>query len=154
MPLVINAADANNWVLVYESFVSANTTLLRKHIPIARFNTNPIFDSHFLLIKAFSAQVKPNWNLAFYTSQQIAIDTIGLSTSDQNFVALGLNIAKFPNYSSAYGLRIDIPPWHKEMDISIWKYVGIVKDTGELLEDNQIQITRIEGKIDGLSPAP
>lgn len=154
MALIIDATDSNNWLLVYENFLTAIPILPKGHIPLPRILTDSLFDSHFLLIGANSTQIKPKWNLAFFASQLITIPGIGRSFSDQEFVGLGLNIAKFPAYSNAYGLRIDIPFWHKEMDIRIWKYTGIIKDTGERLEDNQIQITRIEGKIDGLSTAP
>lgn len=150
MAPIVNVNNAANWLKVYETTLTAVSTFPRGHNPIPAFSIPVQFDSHCLIIEASSSLAKPTWNLAFRVSQRFGVEGVRLVEGDSQAIRLGSTLVRFPVFSDTYTLKIRFPRWHREMDLTVWKYTGIMLDTNDLLGDSQIQLARIESKVDAI----
>jgi hypothetical protein len=77
--------------------------------------------------------------------------------STQRVVLLnrGGTLIQFPRYAPQYRLEVEVPKWHKEMDLTIWEYIGPITDTTvqavlEQADLIRVDLLRIETKLDAL----
>lgn len=127
--MVSRALDLSNsadWLRVYDVTLSAIPVggMPGRYYRIPNHSIPTIFDRHTLAIGASSTQTQPNWSLAFYAAMLVQIPGVGKAEVISIPVVLGLKVIEFPVLSSEFTLKIRFPKWQREMDITVWKYVG------------------------------
>lgn len=122
--------DANNWEQIYDVILSAEVLagMPNYHHPIPAHSIPVVIDRHTLIVGALSGSAKPTWNLGYYLSMVTHVQGIGRPELASKFIRLGLNLVRLPPVTPEYTLKARIPKWHQEMQIVIWKYVGVEEE--------------------------
>lgn len=134
-----------NWDLVLRQsyFTQLNPAYPKGFIPIPAITLS--LDSHTLVIGAKSSKARVSWYLAAYVIPKLLFSPSSTSnfvgavqTQERQRIKLDtLNLIKFTDFGlSPYLLEISIAPWHQEIDLEVWKYLGneSSKPVNELLQ--------------------
>lgn len=122
-----------NWDLVLRQTYFAQTT---PNEPRGFFPIPPIsisVDRYTLTIGAKSTKAKSNWRLGAFVAPRLLF----LPSSTSDFVAAvqseraqpvflnRLTLIQFTDFGiTPYLLEINVPHWHQELSLEIWKYSG------------------------------
>lgn len=132
---ILDVTDPTLWEEVYNvTLIAQSSPVSNVFTPLPKFNIPRIFDKYTLVIGANNQYMKPNWNLAFYVAMNIQIAGVGKTEVTNRFVRIGLTLLRFPSVAPSYTLQARIPKWHREMDFTIWQYIGNERDVLDLLE--------------------
>ena len=152
MSSILNFNNSDYWQKVYETTLVAQAGSRSSfYYPIGDHNLPGTFSSHTLLVGASSFKAKPTWRLGFYLSMIISAVGVGSFTASQKSIPFGLTLVRFPPLSNEFSLKASIPKWHEEMSMSVWLYVGSESDVRDLLFEVEVDLNRIESKIDALN---
>lgn len=153
--------DRLNWDIVLRRTYEAQSDRAeapRTYVPIPPITVS--VDSYTLAIGAKSSKAKASWYLAARVAPQLLITP----STTSNFVAFmqseepkrialnRLNLIRFVDFGiKPYVLEINIPRWHTEMYVEVWKYSGIDvsnSDLASLLQDTRQRVINIENKLE------
>lgn len=130
MAPILDVDNSANWVHIYGTtlYAAASSTIPPVYAPIPIHSIPGIFYERTLAVGSSSTQTKPNWKLGFWLIGAVQIPDVGLANITSVPIVLGLTLVRLPNLHSEFKLKAQIPKWHKEMSIDIWKYVGVEND--------------------------
>lgn len=158
MPTVLDLQNAQLWQLLYVSGVYQVVHVGNGWVPIPPFYLPIICTHHTLMVSAESQLAKAEWWLGIRL--QMIIDAPGTDFGEIPAQSINVPInrpflVQFSDLSDSYRLRVEVPPWHEEMSIRIWQYIGITSDSTEDLIIStaagiEQDLARIESKIDNL----
>jgi hypothetical protein len=122
--------DSLNWDLVRRQTYTAIPGPETSYFPIPPITV--ICESHLMMFGFRNDEAKKTWWLAATVSQRLL--TLPSSTSEflasveafnQRCGLRQLTLIKFPNWGLLPFLaEINIPKWHKQMYVEVWKYSG------------------------------
>jgi hypothetical protein len=125
--------------------------------PIPTFQIPILFESPILAIAAENQDAHSWWRLGCRVRQLFDVEGPTEVASTQRVVLLnrGGTLIQFPRYAPQYRLEVEVPKWHKEMDLTIWEYIGPITDTTvqavlEQADLIRVDLLRIETKLDAL----
>lgn len=141
----------NNWEVIYDITLEAVSITTTRFTPIPDHQIPLTLDTHVLLVGSSSFKVRPTWKLGFYLNMVVNAPGVGNFTAANQPIPLGLSLVRFPPISSEFFLKVNIPKWHQEMSIRVWKYIGGSLDVFDYFHEINTDLIRIENKIDNLS---
>lgn len=159
MSETLQLSNSAHWGVPYQISRRANSySTTGLFFPIPSFEVPIQFESPILAIAANSQDAKSWWILGCRVRQLFEVPVIPEEVASvQRRVLLnrGGTLIQFPRYVSQYRLEVEIPKWHRSMDITIWEYLGPITDTVEqaVLEQTdliRVDLLRIEAKVDAL----
>jgi len=143
------------WEFLYDESKTAQTPGPGVFVPIPRVTLPIILQEKVLVIGTSATDTKPSWKSAGSVTQRLLIPGLGQSGVDatrQNLRLNALTLLIFPVLTPDYQLDIDVRPWLRNLDISVWRYTGPEQnDIVELIQTLKIDVLRVEAKIDSLS---
>ncbi len=153
--------DRLNWDIVlrrtYEA-QSDRSDAPRTYIPIPPIAVS--VDSYTLAIGASSNKAKPSWYLAARVAPRLLFSPSSTSdflaavqSEEPKRIGLNrLNLIRFTDFGiKPYLLEINIPKWHTQMYLEIWKYSGTDVSSADLasqLQDIRQRVIKIENKLE------
>lgn len=152
---VLQLSNAANWQDIYSREFQAQIISDKAHIPIPEVTIPILLDRHILAIYANSMTAKRSWDTAGYLKQKISLGLITGGAPDAEVIhsrRIGLRritLVTFPKLTTEYGLGFNAPFWLRDINLTIWKYVGAESDsTEDLIQRVRDDLVRIEFKID------
>lgn len=134
------------WRRIYtNSFAARTVPGTTSFSPIADKTLPIVVDSHVLAVGVDSRSAKSTWRLGFWLSQLLKIEGAGYAEHQSTAIVLGLTLVRFELLTPTYQLKAKFPKWHKDLNVSIWKYTGNQTDPFEAVG---LTLSRIESKID------
>lgn len=145
---------AGVWEFLYDESREAQQPAPGQYIPIPRVTLPILLQEKVIVIGTSSTKVRPNWKSAGTVTQRLLIPSLGVGVVDgfrQNLRVNALTLVVFPQLTPDYQLDIDVHPWIRDLDISIWRYIGPEQnDIIELIQTLKIDVLRVEAKVDQL----
>ena len=123
---------------------------LWKSLPIPEIVTDIQPISNIVAVRASSTSNPGYWKFGGYASQKIVpgIAEGGASplatTSSQKIWLDRLSILFFPDLTDSYYLTFNIPYWLRQIDLSVWQYLGVIEDSTEQ------KLDYIQGRLEAL----
>ena len=110
--------DENNWQSVYNQSHSLTGDTLTKEISIPGSLTE-----HTIRIYTTSLVAKPHWWLAGTLCQLLGSNTQRDFEGSRWRVPLNrITLIQLPQLTTSYGLKFEVPRWHKEITLVIETY--------------------------------
>lgn len=152
MTISYDLGDPLAWELIFTGTRSMSTApkSLWKSLPIPEIVTDIQPISNIVAVRASSASNPGYWKFGGYASQKIVpgIAASGSSllatTSSQKIWLDRLSILFFPDLTDSYYLTFNIPYWLRQIDLSVWQYLGAVEDSTEQ------KLDYIQGRLDAI----
>jgi hypothetical protein len=124
--------NSNNWSIFWHETLQAEDVpnAATRFYPIPKKIIGITLESPIIAIYAHSQSAQGNWKYAGRIFAKIATGlTVSAGTPDtvvkvSKFWLNQIEIIRFPNFSSAYSLEIEIPYWIRDESITIWEYIG------------------------------
>lgn len=133
--LILSLANAENWESVYTTSVEAVSMTPGGHQPIVAIPIPILINSPIIAIYADNPSARPTWYRAGYLIQKIRIGvTVGGQADTESFSTRRVflrqvSLAIFPTLQNDYELVFRPVYWHKQINLSLWKYTGPRSDT-------------------------
>jgi hypothetical protein len=145
---MLQLQNVNNWEQVHNaSYSAAPGSLTGYYVPIPAFELPITLERTTLAVRCYNPDALPKWFLGARLTQLVPTGLIAgqkISGTRLNARINAISLLRFPKISTDYVLRCEIPTWFKELEITIWQYVG----TGD--EDVEQAIAALSDKIDNL----
>lgn len=158
MPPVLDLQNPQNWNSIYESGVLRVSRVGSGWIPIPAFDIPVICQHHILFCTAESQLAKQFWWLGIRLQMLIDVPGTPFEVIQADKINIPVNrgfLARFPQLTDQFRLRVEVPPWHEEISIRLWEYTGSSADSTEDLiittaQGIEADLLRIEEKVDQL----
>ncbi|MGM3305103.1 hypothetical protein ACSQ6I_03810 [Anabaena sp. WFMT] len=151
MNRILELQDASNFLLQYSNSFTAEVIEMQDgkniYAKLTEIIIPVVFDKPVLNINiTTSVPVGKIWEFAG-TLRQVVSTGLGDSITEQQPLSLiQRNLIVFSKVAGDYTLRYKPPKWFIDLNIAIYQYDG--EDTSEI----EIDLARIETKIDALTP--
>lgn len=131
MAPILDVNNASNWLHIYNHtlYAAVIPTTPPRYTPIPVHKIPLILDRRTLAVGSSSTLAKPTWRLGFFLIGSVQIPGIGLADVTSLPIFFGLNLVRLPNLHDQFVLKARIPKWQQEMEMSIWKYIGVESDS-------------------------
>lgn len=159
MTRILQLGNADNWEQIYQTTVAAVTLNSKIHNPIPEITVPILLETHILAVYVTTDIPEGRkWNFAGFLNQKFELGLTVGGTPEADELSrrkLWLNKIKlilFPKLTATYSIAFGVPEWFKNVNVTVWQYVGTDYDSVEqfLIEDIQPALARIESKIDAL----
>jgi hypothetical protein len=139
MAIQYQFTNSTNW----ESFWSQNyqaqpvLNVLERYYPIGKVSPGILLDSPIIAIYCDNPQAPLNWR---YGARFFIKSFTGLTVNagtPETVLKVGkiylnqIEIIQIPPVASEFGIDFEIPYWHREFNLRIWKYTGNNQNTNE-----------------------
>ncbi|MGI0494227.1 hypothetical protein ACN4EG_20775 [Alkalinema pantanalense CENA528] len=168
MSLIVRLSDAGNWRLMFLQTFQGDINSWRNYrIPAIDIIEIPFtIAGRILTIGATYIEARPTWRTAGTMVQEVAAtldDTLvfpgisggstAIDTARRNIPLNTTALQIFPRYASEHRYRFEPNGWIPRLTLGIWEYIGTEGDEiADQLESIKVDLTRIEVKVDGLTP--
>lgn len=158
--LVLNVGDSHSWNPIWNTQVdSASAPNRNYYYPIPEIEVPLLLDKFVLAVYADSETARPHWHSAGFANQKLRSGITVGGNPDARFNGSHriwlkrIAILVLPRVSNEYSLSFDIHPWHEEISLQLWEYVGDTSDSTENLinEVRSNELSRIEIKVDEIA---
>ncbi|MDZ8228295.1 hypothetical protein [Nostoc sp. ChiVER01] len=160
MTRILQLGNADNWEQIYHTTVAAVTLNSKIHNPIPEITIPLLLETHILAVYVTTDIPEGRkWNFAGFLNQKFELGLTVGGTPEADELSrrkLWLNRIKlvvFPRLTATYSITFGVPEWFKNVNVTVWQYVGADYDSVEqfLTSDIQPALARIEQKIDDIS---
>ncbi|MBH8563758.1 hypothetical protein I8748_16430 [Nostoc sp. CENA67] len=159
MTRTLQLGNADNWQQIFNTSVAAVTLNSTAYVPIPEITAPLLLETH-VLATYITTNIPEGrkWNFAGFLNQKFELGlTVGGTPEADNLTRrkLWLNriqLIILPKLTANYAISFDVPEWFKNVNVTLWQYVGVDYDSTEqaLSADVMPALTRIESKIDAL----
>lgn len=144
----------NNWQQVYQDSKTVTYDAVGGYSPLPAFEIPITFDKLIIAVRTLSAGAKYSWRFSGVLTQRMQLGggATPLPVASLSYNRLRINrshLLHFPNYNTDYELLFEPYYWIKNINLTIWEYVGPL--TEYVLEAIKNDLSQIETKIDNLS---
>ena len=140
---ILNTYNQDFWIKTHEAALSTNPKEnSNKFSPIPDYDFSTPFSSHSLLVRVLSMSASPSWRLACYLEMHVDVQSFGRCYVGNQVANFGLSPLRFPKLSEQFRLKLIIPKYHKDLNISIWSYTGPERDSIDLIEQTLINLAQ------------
>jgi len=146
------------WTQTYSEQREAVSIGGNEYHPIPPYFVSILLHSPLLVVGTNSEDVRARWRLGGWLQQYLDAPDADFIEIPTKKVFIPLNqfvLVRYPQWVSAYKVRFEVPWWIRKIRLTIYEYQGTVTDSTEELvravtELIQVDLTRIEGKVDQL----
>lgn len=157
-PIAPDLISPGSWVQVYSEQRVAQSVSANEFYPIPPYFVSILLHSPLLVVGTVSNDARATWRLGGYLQQFIdAPDTdfLEIPTKKQFIPLNSFTLCRYPQWTTAYKLRFQVPSWIREIRLIIYEYQGTLTDSTEELVTAvtdliRVDLTRIETKVDAL----
>jgi hypothetical protein len=107
---------------------------INRFYPIPRQNLPLTLDTNIIAVLAESSSAQENWRYGGRLFFRLTTGLQGPSSPNtvikaSKFYLNQIEIIIIPDFASAFIVEIDIPYWHRNMDLHLWEYTGDNRNT-------------------------
>lgn len=160
--LIFDAGDSSKWNPLWNTQVnSASTPDNKRYYPIPDIEVPLLFSRRVIAVYASSETALPNWKSAGFLNHKIRTGiTVGGNNDarfngSQRVLLSQINVLTIPttSYQGEYAITFTVHPWHEDISLQFWEYVGSVEDSTDdlIIEEVVRRILEIQYKLDEMS---
>lgn len=150
-----NNAD---WVKIYDQVTVAEQNPQRpdKHYPIPVLVVSDSIDSHTIAVRSSCTNGKPSWRFGATVFPVISIGDLEFGNArTQRHYSVSYNLTtifRLDRISTYYRVGVLVPNYFDDVHLRVWVFVGVedIQTIDEKLDQLQVDLTRIEAKIDAI----
>lgn len=133
MNIIASIKNSSNWELIYRENREVLVDAAGGYIPLPAFEIPITLDDEIIAVRTISQRAKFTWRFAGVLSQRMqlgaGLTSLPVATITSQRIQLNRSeLVQLNNFGTDYELLFEPYSWIKNLDVSIWRYIGGIFD--------------------------